>query len=110
MGTGIQPKMLDPDPYQMNTYPKPCLPVIFLPGVDADWAVDEALDVALLDLLLRLGLHVTGHVLPVPVTEHLHRVQQQQVLPIHQGFFVFFLGFLGFLNLIFYENNTNFSL
>jgi hypothetical protein len=27
---GIHPKMLDPDPYQMNTDPKPCLCVIML--------------------------------------------------------------------------------
>jgi hypothetical protein len=52
--------------------------------VDADGPVDEALDVALLDLLLRLGLYVAGHVLPVPVTEHLHRVQQQQVFPVQR--------------------------
>ncbi len=54
----IQPKMLDPDPYQMNTYTKPCSPVVFLPGVDAYGPVDEALDVALLDLP---GLAIKTH-------------------------------------------------
>jgi hypothetical protein len=55
---GIQPKTLDPDPYQMNSYPKPCSPVVFLPGVDAYGPVDEALDVALLDLP---GLAIKTH-------------------------------------------------
>jgi len=43
--------------------------------MDAYGPVDEPLDVPLLDLLLVLGLHVAGDVLPVAIAEHLHGIQ-----------------------------------